>query len=51
MTHLFGVKYADELRRYGRSDLESIAVAAGATASQATEISKGIKLAEYVNLK
>jgi hypothetical protein len=43
MIHLFGVKYAKEIRELGASKRD-IAMAAGIPVSYGTEISKGVKL-------
>jgi hypothetical protein len=50
MIHLFGIKYANEilLSRFSKKD---IANAARIPESYGTEISKGVKLAEYVKEK
>ena len=50
MVHLFGIIYADEMARYGISAAEMIR-AAGLTKGYNSELSKGIKLSEYVQLK
>ncbi|WP_289116553.1 hypothetical protein [uncultured Idiomarina sp.] len=47
MIHLFGVKYADEIKTSGASKRE-IVEAAGISKSYATELSKAIKLSEFV---
>ena len=46
--HLFGIKYADELSEV---DLNQLIKKAGIRDSYYTEIRKGIRLSEYVNLK
>lgn len=48
MIHLFGIKYANELRGLGLSDL---AEQAGISRSYGTEINKGRNLARYVQLR
>jgi hypothetical protein len=50
MIHLFGIKYANEITqsRYSKKD---IANAAGIHESYGTEISKGVKLSNYVRVK
>ncbi|MDP4271682.1 MAG: hypothetical protein Q8909_16410 [Bacteroidota bacterium] len=50
MIHLFGIKYANEIlqSKYSKKD---IANAAGIPESYGTEISKGVKLANYVKVK
>lgn len=47
MIHLFGIKYADEIEknRYSKKD---IIEQSGISASYLTELSKGVKLAQYV---
>lgn len=45
--HLFGVKYADTIQRNNYS-VKDIVAASGINTSYATEVSKGIKLSEYV---
>ncbi|WP_342476594.1 hypothetical protein NYE24_21260 [Paenibacillus sp. FSL H7-0350] len=45
--HLFGVKYADVIQRNHYS-VKDIVAASGINISYATEVSKGIKLSEYV---
>ncbi|KAF6558332.1 hypothetical protein G9G63_25735 [Paenibacillus sp. EKM202P] len=45
--HLFGVKYADVIQRNNYSVKEIVATS-GINNSYATEVSKGIKLSEYV---
>ncbi|MGR3984536.1 MAG: hypothetical protein OD817_04675 [Gammaproteobacteria bacterium] len=49
MIHLFGVLYADELKGCGAPVTEIAKNSVGP--SYATEISKGIRLARYVELK
>lgn len=49
MIHLFGIKYAAEIKELGAS-ASSIALAAGIQKSYGTEISKGIKLAKFVTV-
>jgi hypothetical protein len=46
--HLFGIRYADELK--GRN-LREIATLAGIPVDYGTELGKGVKLAGYVLLK
>ena len=48
MIHLFAIKYAKELKKY---TLKTIAILATGKASFATEISKGINLANFVSIK
>lgn len=50
MIHLFGIKYADEIRESGES-MKAIALAAGIPESYGTEVAKGVKLSKYVQLK
>ncbi|MGO4107890.1 HTH-like domain-containing protein [Paenibacillus sp. YAF4_2] len=45
--HLFGVKYANVIQRNNHS-IKDIVAASGINISYATEVSKGIKLSEYV---
>lgn len=49
MIHLFGIKYSEEIKisKYSKKD---IATAANVPVSFVTEISKGVKLAEFVKL-
>ena len=46
--HLFGIKYADQIRDMSAKD---IVVGAGLPESYPTEIRKGINLAKYVEVK
>lgn len=50
MIHLFGIKYAAEIinSEFSKKD---IIEASGISASYLTELTKGVKLAEYVILK
>ena len=50
MVHLFGIHYADELRRC-RERPSAIAKRAGLGESYGTEINKGMNLARYVTEK
>ncbi|MDX2470794.1 MAG: hypothetical protein QNL04_09510 [SAR324 cluster bacterium] len=50
MIHLFGIKYAQDISDSGCSK-KDIAKAAKIGESYATEISKGVKLAEFVEIK
>lgn len=50
MVHLFGIKYASEIKESGAS-MKSIAKAAGISESYGTEISKGVKLSKFVMVK
>ena len=46
--HLFAIKYADQIRDLS---VKEIVVGAGLPESYKTEISKGIKLAKYVEVR
>ena len=48
MIHMFGIIYADEIAHIPRSDLVR---EAGMRTSYHSEVSKGIKLVKYVELK
>ena len=48
--HLFGIKYAEELSQ-SKFNKKEIARAANIPESFGTEISKGMKLAQYVTVK
>jgi len=48
--HLFGIKYADEIKKSNLTAGDIIRVS-DLNISYATEISKGIKLSKYVTLK
>ena len=50
MIHLFGIKYATEINNSECSKKEII-IASGISESYLTELTKGVKLAEYVILK
>jgi len=50
MIHLFGIKYAKDIKDLGTSK-KAIAKEAGLRESYGTEISKGVKLSRYVNVK
>lgn len=50
MIHLFGISYAEEIRQSGES-MRAIVAAAGLPESYGTEVSKGVKLSKYVQLK
>lgn len=50
MIHLFGIKYANQIRNLGASS-KAIAKAAHINDSYGTEISKGVKLSKYVTPK
>ncbi len=50
MIHLFGIQYAEQIKSLGVS-CETVARAAHIHPSYKTEISKGIKLSQYVNTK
>ena len=49
MIHLFGIKYASEIKQSG-STFRELADLAKIQPSYATEISKGAKLAKYVRV-
>ena len=49
MIHLFGIKYASDIKKSGATCKE-IAKLAQIPPSYATEISKGVKLAKYVKI-
>ena len=48
--HLFGIKYADEIRN-NRLSIKEIIKYAGISSSYNVEVNKGINLAKYVVLK
>lgn len=48
MIHLFGIKYANEIR--GVYSAAEIIKASGLKSSYATELNKGIRLSKYVKL-
>jgi len=50
MIHLFGIRYADEIKLCGASRRD-LAITAGIQESYATEISKGVRLAQYVTVR
>ena len=50
MIHLFGIKYAEEIKK-SKFNKKQIAKAAKVPESFATEISKGVKLSEFVIVK
>ncbi|MGI9013676.1 MAG: HTH-like domain-containing protein [Phycisphaerales bacterium] len=50
MIHLFGIKYATQIRESG-ANARDIVRAAGMNDSYATEIQKAIRLAEFVDVK
>ncbi|OZB38290.1 hypothetical protein MRO13_05495 [Vibrio metschnikovii] len=49
MIHLFGIKYADEIRKAETTATE-LANLAKISPAYATEISKGMKLSKYVKV-
>ena len=51
MVHLFGIKYADEIRNCGASVAEIVRLSALSHTTYATEVSKAVKLARYVVLR
>lgn len=48
MIHLFGIRYADEIRACGTSPTD-LARSAGIPETYGVEVNKGINLAEYVS--
>ena len=50
MIHLFGIKHAEQIRT-SDATAKDIARAAGINDSYATEIQKGVRLAEFVTIK
>ena len=50
MIHLFGIKYAREIKACNES-MKQFAISAGLNESYGTEISKGVKLAQFVTPK
>jgi hypothetical protein len=50
MIHLFGIKYAEEINKSEHSK-KDIVKASGISESYLTELTKGVKLAEYVTPK
>jgi hypothetical protein len=50
LVHLFGIKYANEIREGGASP-KDIVVAAGMSESYGVEVNKGINLAKYVQVR
>ena len=49
-VHLFGIKYAAELSKYGISKSEVVKYS-GLSHNYVTEINKGVNLANYVTVK
>lgn len=49
-VHLFGIKYAEEIKK-GEASAAEIAKLAGISEKYGTEINKGCRLAKYVELK
>ena len=49
-VHLFGIKYAKELQECG-CPLKDIVQQSGISMGYLSEVSKGVKLAQYVELK
>lgn len=47
-VHLFGIKFADQIRNMPSQE---IAIRAGLTKSYGSEIRKGVNLSKYVELK
>lgn len=50
MIHLFGIKYANEIKK-GEFSKRDIIKQSGISSSYLTELTKGVKLADYVILK
>ncbi len=50
MIHLFGIQCADEIKR-SKYSIKGIIKASKINVSYATEVSKGVNLANYVQLK
>ena len=50
MIHLFGIKYAEEIKT-AEVSMKAIALAAGINESYGTEIGKGVKLSKFVKIK
>lgn len=50
MIHLFGIKYATQIRDSGAS-AKDIVLAAGINESYAVEVNKGVNLAKYVQVR
>lgn len=50
MIHLFGIKYADEIRRSGLK-ARMIIESSGIRDSYVTELQKGMRLSKYVTVK
>ena len=50
MIHLFGIKYAYEIKE-SKFSKKDIIIQSGISLSYLTELTKGVKLAEYVTLK
>ncbi len=50
MVHLFGIKYANEIRESGASPKE-IVLAAGMSESYGVEVNKRINLAKFVQVR
>ena len=51
VVHLFGIRYADEIRDCGASIAEIVRLSALSHTTLAREVSKGMKLARYVSLR
>lgn len=47
MIHLFGIRYARDIQNC-EEPMKQLAISAGIKESYGTEISKGVKLAQYV---
>lgn len=50
MIHLFGIKYCREIARSGVRPID-IVLRAGMRGSYATEVSKGMRLAQFVTVR
>ena len=50
MIRLFGIKYADDIKKYNYSSVDIIK-ASGIPEKYLNELSKGVKLSEYVHSK
>lgn len=48
MIHLFGIKYADDIKKVG---IQEVIVQSGIRSSYRTELNKGVKLSKYVRPK
>lgn len=48
MIHLFGIKYSDEIKNAG---IKAVVDTSGIHSTYKSEVSKGIKLSKYVQVK